>query len=155
MRLLVMVGGWFLLFVGLANAGCSPTLAPLRGDFGYHIFRVERAETPQERSRGLMFRTALAPDNGMLFLYPQPHHATFWMKNTYIPLDILFFDSTGTLTLVHPNAVPEDLTTIDGGPGVTAVLEIPGGRAAELGIEVGAVLRHNHFDAETAAWPCR
>lgn len=148
-------GGWLLLVTQGAAANCSPNLAPLRGEFGHHIFRVELAETPAERSRGLMFRTALAPDSGMLFLYPRPHRASFWMKNTYIALDILFFDASGTLTRLHPNAVPEDLTNIDGGPDVTAVLEIPGGRAEELGITLGAELRHPHFDVETAAWPCR
>ena len=150
---------WFvaflILFPGIAAAACSPDIASLRGDFGYHLFRVEVADDAEERNQGLMFREELAPDSGMLFLYASPHTARFWMKNTLIPLDMLFFDAEGRLSHIHENAVPLDLTGIDGGPGVVAVLEINGGRAAELGIEVGAELRHPHFDPETAAWPCR
>lgn len=146
-----------LLYIVSATAvaaACSRDLAPLRGEFGHHIFRVEIADTAEERNRGLMFREDLGVDEGMLFLYPFPHTARFWMKNTLISLDMLFFDETGTLTHLHENAVPQDLTGIDGGPGVVAVLEINGGRAAELGIAVGAEIRHPHFTSENAVWPC-
>ena len=91
---------------------------------------------------------------GMLFLYETPQHATFWMKNTLIPLDMIFADPTGTITHIHENAVPLDETTIDGGRGVLAILEINGGLASQIGISVGDTMRHPGLDPEIAAWPC-
>ncbi len=96
----------------------------------------------------------MAPGRGMLFLYETPQHATFWMKNTLIPLDMIFLDPTGTITHIHENAVPLDETTIDGGRNVLAVLEINGGLAAQIGLDVGDTLRHPRLDQTIAAWPC-
>jgi uncharacterized membrane protein (UPF0127 family) len=90
----------------------------------------------------------------MLFVYPAPQRASFWMKNTLIPLDMIFADATGRVTRVHSNAVPGDETPIDGGEGVSFVLEINGGLARRLGIAPGAELRHPAVDPDTAAWPC-
>jgi uncharacterized membrane protein (UPF0127 family) len=101
-----------------------------------------------------MFRDGLPRFSGMLFVYETPQPVAFWMENTLIPLDMLFFDSSGTLTRVHPNARPLDRTPIPGGDGVRFVLEINGGLAAELGIEPGAELRHPAIDQTQAAWPC-
>ena len=112
------------------------------------------ADTPDERAQGLMFRTELAPASGMLFVYDAPRSVQFWMKNTLIPLDMVFADASGTVTRVHEGAVPGDLTPIDGGPGVQFVLEINAGTAAKLGIGPGSVLRHPTIPAESAAWPC-
>jgi uncharacterized membrane protein (UPF0127 family) len=101
-----------------------------------------------------MNRPSMPASAGMLFLYDAPQRATFWMKNTLIPLDMIFLDETGTVTRVHANAVPLDETTIDGGPGVVAVLEINGGLAAAIGITEGSQLRHPGLDQAQAAWPC-
>ena len=101
-----------------------------------------------------MFRTELAPASGMLFVYDSPKRPSFWMKNTLIPLDMVFADATGTVTRVHADAVPGDLTPIDGGEGVQFVLEINAGLAGKLGIAPGTVLRHPAIPAATAAWPC-
>jgi uncharacterized membrane protein (UPF0127 family) len=76
------------------------------------------------------------------------------MRNTRIPLDMLFFDAAGRLTRIHENAVPFDETAIPGGNDVLFVLEINGGMARELGIELGAELRHPAVDPELAVWPC-
>ena len=76
------------------------------------------------------------------------------MKNTLIPLDMIFADATGTITHIHENAVPLDETNIDGGTGVFAVLEINGGLSDAIGISVGDTMKHPSFDPEIAAWPC-
>ncbi|PJE36525.1 hypothetical protein CVM52_11580 [Pseudooceanicola lipolyticus] len=140
-------------FVAPAWADCAPDRVELRGDWGSLQFSVELADTPEERAQGLMFRESMARGAGMLFIYEQPQHATFWMKNTLIPLDMIFVDAQGTVTRVHDNAVPGDLSTIDGGQGVLAVLEINGGLADRYGIGPGTQLRHPAFGTE-AAWPC-
>ncbi len=88
----------------------------------------------------------------MLFVYEAPKRAQFWMKNTLIPLDMIFADSTGRVTRVHSDAVPQDETVIDGGEGVQYVLEINGGLAARLGIAPGALMRHPAIAG--AAWAC-
>lgn len=101
-----------------------------------------------------MFRENLARYGGMLFVYDAPSRVSFWMKNTLIPLDIIFLGPRGVVRRVHANAVPGDLTGIPGGhDDILAVLEINGGLSAVLGIGEGAELRHPAF-GDTAAWPC-
>ncbi len=102
-----------------------------------HSFVVEVAQTPEEQSRGLMFRQSLAPDAGMLFPYNPPQNASFWMKNTLIPLDMLFINTDGTIAHIAENTVPMSLDPVAWPEPVVAVLEIAGGRAAELGIAPG------------------
>jgi uncharacterized membrane protein (UPF0127 family) len=143
-----------LALAGPAAAACSEDAVDLRGPGGKARFGIELADSPEERARGLMFRESMPKSAGMLFLYPSPQTASFWMKNTLIPLDMIFADSTGLITHVHANAVPGDLTPIMGGRDVLAVLEINGGLAARLGIVPGAELRHPGLDQSTAAWPC-
>ena len=121
---------------------------------GVARFSVDVADDADERARGLMFRETLARSSGMLFVYERPQHAVFWMRNTLIPLDMVFADATGTVTRVHEGAVPGDETGIDGGTNVAAVLEINGGLARRLGIAPGAVLRHPEVSSPQAAWPC-
>lgn len=136
-----------------AAAACDADRVELRGDWGTARFRVEIADTPDTRARGLMFVEELPASSGMLFVYDRPGAQSFWMKNTLIPLDMLFIRPDGTVQYVHDNAVPGDLTPISGGDGVLAVLEINGGLAGQLGIEEGAEVRHPAF-GEDAAWPC-
>ncbi|WP_439144501.1 DUF192 domain-containing protein [Sphingomonas faeni] len=109
---------------------------------GTHAFTVERARTQDEQARGLMFRTDLKPDGGMLFWpYPPtggaPVPASFWMKNTPSSLDILYIRADGTIARIAENTVPFSETPIPSGEPVGAVLELMGGRAAELGIAEG------------------
>jgi uncharacterized membrane protein (UPF0127 family) len=137
-----------------ADAACAQGRVDLRWPGGAESFSVELADDPAERARGLMFRESLDPAAGMLFVYESPRRAQFWMKNTLIPLDMIFADAAGRVTRVHSNAIPGDLTPIDGGEGVVYVLEINGGLADRLGIVPGAELRHPAIPAATAAWPC-
>ena len=126
----------------------------LRWNGGAARFAIELADDPGERARGLMFREALPRGQGMLFVYPRPQPASFWMKNTLIPLDMLFFDARGRLVSLHENAVPGDETPIPGGDAVLMVLEINGGLARRLGIAPGAELQTPLLDPAQAAWPC-
>jgi len=125
----------------------------LKGPWGQARFQIELADDPTERALGLMNRAQMPLSHGMLFIYPKPTHAMFWMKDTLIPLDMLFLDATGTVTRIHENARPLDTTPIDGGSGVVAVLEINGGLARAMGITEGSVLR-NPAIGPAAAWPC-
>ena len=142
------------LFPALAAAECREDRVDLRGDWGSARFTVEVADEPDERSRGLMFVESMPRSQGMLFLYEAPHTAMFWMKNTLIPLDMIFVGEDGVVKHIHHEAQPLDTTTIPGGPGVLAVLEINGGMARDLGIDVGSELRHPGLDPSIAAWPC-
>ena len=138
-----------------AQAECAPGTVELRGDSGAAMrFTVELADSDAERAQGLMHRDTMALSSGMLFAYPAPQRASFWMKNTLIPLDMIFADATGVVTRIHSNAVPLDKTSIDGGEGVSFVLEINGGLARRLGLKAGAVLRSDVLDQTRAAWPC-
>ncbi|MWD28794.1 DUF192 domain-containing protein [Aquicoccus sp. SCR17] len=138
----------------MAQAACREDSVTLRGEFGMARFRVDVADDAAERSRGLMFVKEMPASTGMLFVYPKAQPASFWMRNTLIPLDMLFMDATGTVTRIHENAVPLDETPIPGGDEVLAVLEINGGMAAAMGIEAGAQLRHPALPQDIAAWPC-
>ena len=103
-----------------------------------HRFRVEVARTAAEQAKGLMFRTELADDEGMLFPRNPPRFASFWMKNTVIPLDIIFVGTDGRISNIAAMTTPYSLESIPSEGVATAVLEIRGGRAAELGIVPGA-----------------
>jgi uncharacterized membrane protein (UPF0127 family) len=102
-----------------------------------HRFTVEIARTPQEQGYGLMNRSELAPDRGMIFPFDLPRDAAFWMKNTLIPLDMIFVRADGSIANIAANTVPLSLDPVPSDGPVKAVLEIAGGRAAELGIKPG------------------
>ena len=109
---------------------------------GKHRFVVEKASTPGAQEKGLMYRTDLTADGGMLFWpYPAagggPREASFWMKNTPTALDIIFIRPDGTIARIAENTVPFSETPVTSGEPVDAVLELVGGRAAELGIAEG------------------
>ncbi|TYP81451.1 hypothetical protein BD830_105113 [Maritimibacter alkaliphilus HTCC2654] len=132
---------------------CDEAQVDLRGTFGTARFSVEIADDDAERAQGLMFRESLPSGQGMLFIYESPRPASFWMKNTLIPLDMIFVGADGVVRNVHENAVPGDLTPIRGGDDILAVLEIRGGLAGAIGIEAGAEMRHPAF-GDAAAWSC-
>ena len=103
-----------------------------------HQFMIEVARTPDEQAQGLMFRERLGPDEGMIFPIAPPRPASFWMRNTLIPLDMIFIREDGTIARIAANTVPlSEETVTSGGELVAAVLELRGGRAAELGISAG------------------
>lgn len=155
-RLLGLFAAVWLVVLAAAPvaAACSPDAVYLRGDWGQARFAAEIADTPETMARGLMFRESMPRWSGMLFIYDAPRRASFWMRNTLIPLDMIFADPTGRVTHVHHEAIPLDETPIDGGPGVLYVLEINGGMARRLGIGPGSELRHPRIDPAIAAWPC-
>lgn len=143
-----------LLAQPAVSAECSLGKLELRGPWGQAQFTVEVADSPAEREQGLMFRDSLARSAGMLFRYETPRPASFWMKNTLIPLDMLFADASGVVRLIHANAIPGDTTVIKGGTGILLVLEINGGLAKRLGITEGSELRTPLLDQNLALWPC-
>jgi uncharacterized membrane protein (UPF0127 family) len=102
-----------------------------------HRFTVEVARTPEEQAQGLMNRASLAPDRGMIFPQVPPRQASFWMKNTLIPLDIIFVRGDGTIANIAENTIPLSLDPVVSIEPVALVLELAGGRTAELGIRAG------------------
>jgi uncharacterized membrane protein (UPF0127 family) len=137
-----------------AAEGCTRGALDLRDGDSTLRFSVEVADDEAERAQGLMFREAMPKFSGMLFVYESPQPVAFWMRNTLIPLDMLFFDGSGRLEAVKADATPHDETPIPGGNDIRYVLEINGGLTRELGIEPGALIRHPALDQATAAWPC-
>ncbi|HZB94188.1 MAG TPA: DUF192 domain-containing protein [Stellaceae bacterium] len=112
---------------------------------GPHRFSVEMAETPQEQEQGLMFRRSLPADAGMLFDFGTTQPAAFWMKNTLIPLDMVFIGADGRVADIHERAVPLSEATIYSKVPVRAVLELNGGTVSRLGIHLGDVVHHPIF----------
>lgn len=110
-----------------------------------HVFQSEMAITPQQQATGMMFRTEMAPNEGMLFVFGEVRRASFWMRNTLIPLDIIFVRANGRIANIIENAAPETDAHRRSTGRVAGVLEIPGGRAAELGIKAGDLLVHPSF----------
>ncbi len=108
-------------------------------------FQVEIAATLAQQKQGLMFRKSLAPDRGMLFTYKRPQPAAYWMKNTLIPLDIIYIAPDGKVLSIVRNARPHDETPLPSGGLILGVLEIAGGRAAQLGILPGDRVLHRIF----------
>lgn len=143
----------FLLSVVLLTSGCresvsspppdtassQPTSHFVQVRLGREMIRLEVADDPAKRSRGLMFRGSLPKDQGMLFVFPDSTERGFWMKNTYIPLDILYLDSDGRIISIK-QMQPHDLsTTSSDGPAMFAI-ELNAGRAEELGLAVGQIV---------------
>jgi uncharacterized membrane protein (UPF0127 family) len=112
---------------------------------GPHPFQVEIARNDADRAQGLMFRRNLPPDRGMLFDFGKVQPLSMWMQNTYIPLDMLFIRADGSVARVAENAEPLSTRTIPSGEPVLAVLEVPGGTAARLGIKPGDRVEHPLF----------
>lgn len=112
---------------------------------GSHRFQVEIADTDPERQLGLMNRRSLPRDRGMLFLFRQPREQAFWMKNTLIPLDIIYVQPDGRILSIASNTVPLSEAPIPSNGPASAVLEINGGLSGELGIMPGDRLRHRAF----------
>lgn len=108
-------------------------------------FLVEVVDNDATRSKGLMNRRSLAPDRGMLFDFKSPREVAFWMRNTYIPLDLIFIRADGRVLSIARNAKPFDETPIPSGGPILGVLEIPGGRAAQIGVLPGDRVVHRIF----------
>ena len=113
---------------------------------GHHYkFTVEIAETYDQRARGLMFRKEMADHNGMLFFFEENRVVTMWMKNTYIPLDIIFIDQRGIIVHIAKSTVPHSLDVISSHEPVISVLELNAGVTNSLDIHVGDKVEHPFF----------
>lgn len=142
MRIILVAAALAVAGVGCAGAAKAPSpkvdahVVPLTIATATrkHAFAVEVAQTNAQQERGLMFRKHLSPDRGMIFPMVPARYASFWMKNTLIPLDLIFIRFDGTIARIAARATPQSLEPISSGEPVAAVLEIPGGRAAQLGI---------------------
>lgn len=131
---------------GAGGAAVAPSgleLVPLTISMGSttHAFTVEVARSEDEQATGLMNRSSLAANAGMIFPFDQPKYAAFWMKNTLIPLDMLFVRRDGSIDRIAENTVPLSLEPVASGGEVASVLELPGGTAARLGIDETAIVR--------------
>ncbi|WP_161785410.1 DUF192 domain-containing protein [Paenirhodobacter enshiensis] len=135
---------------------CAPDLAVLSRADGTPLarFSIEVAQTEADRARGLMERSSMPAGAGMLFIYPTPRTVQFWMHDTLIPLDMLFFDAAGRLVSLHSGARPMDDTAIPSGGAVRFVLEINGNLAKRMGLGTGTVLSHPAIPNAQAALPC-
>ncbi|GHA10205.1 hypothetical protein GCM10007989_00390 [Devosia pacifica] len=138
----------FTLVIATPLAACSDesrlTVNTSTGDF---TFNVEVVDTPESRAQGLMYRENLADDAGMLFDFKGEQRVSFWMMNTLIPLDMIFIGADGVVRNVHVNARPQDPTSIPSDGPVQFVLEIPGGRSEEIGLEAGDTVEHTRIPA--------
>ncbi|WP_378944345.1 DUF192 domain-containing protein [Paracoccus sp. R86501] len=144
-----------------AQGSCAADLALIRlNDQQVLSFDIEVVDTPESRAQGLMYRKDVPPGTGMLFIYEQPQRVSFWMRNTLVPLDMVFLDASGVIRHIHPNARPLDETPVPGAligdphPDRLMVLEIAGGEAARLGLADGQALAHPALDQDAAEFPC-
>ncbi|WP_339107028.1 DUF192 domain-containing protein [Thioclava sp. GXIMD4216] len=139
-----------------APVSCAMDAAVLTGATKAAVtrFRIELATTAQQRARGLMYRETLPQDAGMLFVYPDEAPRAFWMRNTLIPLDMLFIDAAGQIVSVHENAIPGDDTPIASGGKARFVLELNGGQARAHQIAAGSILSHPLIESGKARIPC-
>ncbi len=120
-----------------AQSGLEVVPLTVKSGDTVHSFRVEVARTAAQQAKGMMFRTEMADDTGMIFPFPTPKMASFWMRNTVLPLDIIFVRADGSIESIAANAEPYSLDSIPSGEPVAMVLEIRGGLARELGIKAG------------------
>jgi uncharacterized protein len=141
-------------FFVLLLTGCLPSLAARAGealqplefitDTGSHAFRVELADRPEERAKGLMFRRSMPKDQGMLFDFGHDTSVMMWMKNTYIPLDMVFVSRNGVVSKIVADTTPMSENVIDGGV-VAAVIELNAGMAKQISLKPGDEVRHAAF----------
>ncbi|WP_424981338.1 DUF192 domain-containing protein [Maritalea sp. S77] len=138
-----------VIFLVLLLAGCwsKDNLVILQTDLGDIPITVEMADTPELRRKGLMFRTKMPRDEGMLFDFKETREVAFWMRNTFIPLDMIFIDERGFIKHIHQNAIPQDPTSIPSQHPVRFVLEINGGLSAQYGLKVGDQVRHPRMNS--------
>ena len=145
MRLLVIVSLFLMYNLGEVSASMKSELSIITSNGSKHNFLVEVARTEEEKKIGLMFRKTLAKNAGMLFLYKREALRLMWMKNTFIPLDILFIDQKGVIKRVVKRTIPHSLATISSRQSVLAVLELRGGITSSLEIKKGDRIEHPAF----------
>lgn len=152
---LLMLAGWLLLVGGIIYGLSIFSNAPPRSPgFAMTMLTIEKANServaykaelatePQQQEYGLMYRRELATDRAMLFIYQHPQIITMWMKNTYIPLDMIFFDDNNRIVNIVTNTEPESLKTISSGVPAIGVIEVNAGDVARHGIRLGDTITH-------------
>jgi uncharacterized protein len=130
---------------GVTAQGAEPDSLEIVTSTGRHAFQIEIANNDATRERGLMDRRYMAADHGMLFEFDREAPVAFWMKNTYIPLDMIFIAPSGAVTHIVANAEPLSERVIPSGGPCVAVLELNGGAAASIGLKVGDKVHHPFF----------
>lgn len=153
MRLAVFAAALFWAGASMAET-CARGFVDVRSEGNSVRFAIQVVDTFRMRQLGLMHRESMPKFSGMLFVYEKPQAVSFWMRNTLIPLDMLFIDDTGTVQKIHESAEPLSEEHIPGGEDILEVLEINGGASASLGLKAGAQIRHPSLDQSKAAWPC-
>jgi uncharacterized protein len=136
---------FFAASVGVPAQGAEPDSLEIVTSTGRHVFQIEIANNDASREHGLMDRRYMAADHGMLFEFDREEPVSFWMKNTYIPLDMIFIAPSGVVTHVVANAEPLSERVIPSGGPCVAVLELNGGTAASIGLKVGDKVHHPFF----------
>ncbi len=139
-----LITGCMLWSTLAATAGEALQRLEFVTDSGPHAFRVELADTPEERAKGLMFRRSMPQDQGMLFDFGDNVSVMMWMKNTYIPLDMVFVSRDGVVAKVVADTTPMSENVIVGGV-VAAVVELNAGVAKQIGLKPGDEVRHPAF----------
>ncbi len=137
-----------LIFSLLLSAPCCAEPLSILTQSGPVELDVEMATDEPSRTLGLMFRKKLGEKSGMLFVYPEVQKVALWMKNTYVPLDMIFIDGHGEIVHIHPNAEPRSLKEINSIKPAKAALEIGGGQASRLGIRQGDRVQHSVFPGQ-------
>ncbi|MCP4618294.1 MAG: DUF192 domain-containing protein [Bradyrhizobium sp.] len=132
------------VFAAQARAANFSTLE-IATKTGVHIFSVEMATTEEERQTGLMYRKELADGKGMLFDFTPEQQISMWMKNTYIPLDMIFIRADGRISRIAENTEPQSTAIISSGGLARGVLEVPAGTAQKYGIAPGDRVSHPMF----------
>jgi uncharacterized protein len=149
-RLIIVAWIAIALMPALASCDSTPEVAIVSPDNStLATVKVEIADTPDARELGLMYRNHLDDNAGMLFIFPNPESAEFWMKNTIIPLDMLFADSNGKVLGIIANAKPYSETPVGGFAGTLYVLEVNGGYATAHRIVAGARMKFSGFSPHT------
>ncbi|WP_424812436.1 DUF192 domain-containing protein [Roseococcus sp. YIM B11640] len=149
----LLLGSLLLPFGARAQPGVNQpqpklpieTLVIVGRDGTRHSFNTEMALQPDQQMVGMMFRTSMAPDDGMLFDWGVARESSMWMRNTLIPLDMIFITADGRIHRIHERAVPQSLATIDSRGPVRATLEVQGGTAERLNLRVGDRVLHRLF----------
>lgn len=149
MALAFLPAGFRLTHFGDAFAQFAKDQAEIVTANGAYSFSVEIADTEEERSQGLMFRKDLGEREGMLFFYDREQHISMWMRNTYIPLDMIFIKADGRVHRIAEHTEPFSEEVIGSGAPVLAVLEVNAGTADKLGIRPGDLVRHPRFGEAT------
>ena len=139
---------------GIATAGCTDSIVEIKSAHAHIRLNVEVADSAEERANGLMHRQSMPYNSGMWFIYETPRTVAFWMRNTLIPLDIIFVDQHGEVQKIHMNALPLDETPIPGGDNIQFVLEVNAGLSERYGLGAGDFIRHPSIKQDPV-WPCQ